>query len=244
MTQQFLKETLEHILAELKSERVKRHNWYIGIYPKEFDPYAQDGYVWDGDPAENPTERYSAENLLAVEAIRHPELHELMEKVVLEITKIGEKGNFTQIWESDQEQAGGCLARELALYDKKYLPLYYRYIQTNDLDHEVYQMEDMDSIFYKWNYGPEIIPILMYRGEHGQQAEVYEDYAGYAQEKMNSMEDAEAYYEATLEYFEDQWGFTEDDEDDIEQVKNYYSPLFADYFKLDDEQMESLPRSL
>lgn len=229
MTLEFLKETLEHVLAELQSDRVKRYDWYRNIFPEELTRSDQFNSI--------AASRYSSENLLAVESIKHPELHNLIKQVVLRITEIGETGRFAQIWEHQEEQAGGCLARELAMYDKKYIPLYYRYIQTNDLDHEVHQMEDMHDIFHKWNYSPEIIPLLMYRGEHGQMAEVYEDYAEDVQANIKSMEDAEKYYKATLKYFEDQWGFTEDDEDDIEQVSNYYLPLFATYFGLDEEQM-------
>ena len=241
MEKEFIKETLENILSALKSGEIEKHDWYSGLYPDEFSEHIGDDKYKSSvahateDGEETTEERYSVENVLAIEAIQYPELHGLMEQVVLAITEFGETGRFKQIWENEEEQAGGCLARELACYDKSYIPLYMRYIATNDLDHEVHQSDDIISICDKWNSSKETFPLMIYRAEFGQETEIYE---GLAEGICKAKEEADGYLAEAIKYFEENWSFTEDDEDDIEQIQHFFAPVFAGLFDLDDEQME------
>ena len=222
ITQDLIKETLEKILKALEAGEVERHDSYGRLFPDEFGDHLDD--------------RYSDEHVLAKEAIKHPELHPLMEKLVLKITEIGERGNHTQIWENEETQAGGSLARELAMYDKKYLPLQLRYIYTNDMDHEVNQMDDIVEICDKWDYSKEICPLLIFRAEFGQVTEAYD---GLASGILKREEDAQGYMDEAVIYFKENWTFTEDDENDIEQINMFFTPVFGTFYGLTEDEMES-----
>lgn len=233
MEKALLKATLEDILNELEAGTVKRHDDYRTLFPEEFHAYEWDGEAEEEDDA---AQRGSLENVLAVEAIAHKGLHPLMEKVVKAFAETGEKGRNTQIWENEEEQAGGCLARELALYSKQYLPLYLRYIATNDLDHEVFQMDDMMKIFDKWDYSSEIFPLLLYRGEFGQNADAYEDLA---EGICKGRKEADAYLKQAVAYFEANWDFeeTDDEEDeDLQELARFLLPVFVGPLGLEEEQ--------
>ena len=235
-TKDFLKELLGKIIEELDSVDAEDIDWYIELFPEgmslqkgylvkdRFDMYGEDG------------ERYSAENVLAVEAIKYEELHTLMAELVEKIAKFNEE-NRKPLWESEEEQAGNSLIRELCMADAKYLPLYYRFIQTNDLDHEVYQSVDIREVCDATGCPPEIMPLLLYRSEWGQEAYRYDDLA---EGICKTKEEAQKYLDQAGVYFDDQWDFdTADsiDEEDCETLRDMFAPVFQELFELDDDQI-------
>ena len=229
-TKEFLKETLEHLIEEFNSGDAEQHDWYSGIYPSEFED-ARGYLIQDTGGYYSDTERHSVENVLAIEAIKYPELHPLMVELLEKITEEGE------MWEHEEEQAGNSLARELCKYDKKHLPLYFRSIQTNDLDHEVYHSIDITEIGDTLGYPPEIMPLLLYRSEFGQEADIYSDLANGI---CKTKEDAQKYLDQMAVYFDNQWSFdvTETpNSDDCKTLNGMFEPLFKELFGLDDDHL-------
>jgi hypothetical protein len=238
-TKDFLKETLENMLAKMTEEidagDADPFDWYYGLFPDGMSN--QEGYFIQDKFGEygDDSERYSAENVLAIEAMKFPELHSLMVELLEKIIEFNEDEGV--MWESDEEQAGNSLIRELCKADAKYLPLYFRFIKTNDLDHEVYQSLDMAEVCNGTGCPPEIMPVLLYRSEHGQEAEVY---AEFADGICKTKEEAQKYLDQAGVYFDDQWSFETAesvDEDDCRRLCDMFEPVFKELFELDDEQM-------
>lgn len=229
---------LEHILQELNSGSVKKHDWYHGLFDgvesgaaEELENYESSTYAAVyGDMQEE--ERYSYEHVLAIEAIRYAELHKLMEQIVMKITEYGEGGRFAQIWENEEVQAGGAFARELAMYDKKYIPLYCRYIRTNDLDHEVYQLDDMLAILEKWDYSVETMPVLFYRQDNGQCGGIY------GRNICKTADEIEAYLDSFITYTKEEWEFDPNDKECIRETAKWLEPIFSEVLELTEEEIE------
>ncbi|MDR2943492.1 MAG: hypothetical protein LBU81_00115 [Methanosarcinales archaeon] len=235
LTQGYLKELLEEILEAFDSEEPETWEWYVELFPDEL--CETEGYYIHDITGEygDECDRYCPENILAVEAIKHPELHPLMAQLLEKITAFN--AEHDTMWVSEEEQAGNSIARELCKYDKKYLPLYYEFIKTNDLDHAVYQPNDLDEVYEKWEYSPEIMPLLLYMTENCQRSL---DYGGLAEGICKTKEDAQKYLDAMAVYFDDQWHFETADSaefDDAETLDMMLSPLFKTLFELDGTQM-------
>jgi hypothetical protein len=231
----FSGDLLEKLIEAFDSGEPERIDWYAEFFPdgleEEEGYYIHDVTGVYGDECE----RYSGENILAVEAIKYPELHPLMVQLLEKITAFNAR--HSEMWESEEEQAGNSIARELCKYDKKYLPLYYEFIKTNDLDHSVYQVNDLDEVYEKWEYSPEIMPLLLYMTENCQRSM---DYGVLADGICKTKEDAQKYLDARAVYFDDQWSFKaagSADFADAESLNMMLSPLFKNLFELDDNQM-------
>jgi hypothetical protein len=119
--------------------------------------------------AEYSYEERSGDENIAKAAIQYPELHDLMCELVEMVTC----SNFREktIWDEDEEHVGGAIARELALYNKANVALYAKFLSSNDLNHEVYQEQDIDEIMSKWGVCRETYPLAVVRwlapGQHG-----------------------------------------------------------------------------
>lgn len=233
-----LRAILEHILEELNSGNVKKHDWYGGLFQgveiahaEELEDYESSTYATVYGDMQQEEERYSLEHVLAIEAIRYPELHKLMHQIVIKITEYGEQGNFKQIWENEEVQAGGAFARELAMYNKDDIPLYCRYIKTNDLDHEVYQLDDMLAILTKWDYSLETMPILFYRQDNGQGGGIY------GSNICKNITDTGDYLNAVIAYVKEEWEFDPNDKNNIRETVNWLEPIFSEVLALSEEQM-------
>lgn len=64
-----------------------------------------------------------------------------MEKIILRLTKFGEENDA--ILANKESVVGSGFAHELAIADKKYIPLNCRFLLTNEMNHEVYQNDDI-----------------------------------------------------------------------------------------------------
>lgn len=233
-TIQELREILEHILEELTSGNIERHDWYAGLFTGVESSEAEELASYESSTYATVAmgeKRYSREHVLAIEAIRYPELHDLMRQIVLKITEYGEKGRFKQIWENEEVQAGGAFARELAMYSKEDISLYLRYIRTNDLDHEVYQTYDMLAVCSRWDYSIETIPLLLFRHDYGQHQEIY------GSNICKTVDEAQGYLDAAIAYFQEEWDFDPNSEDDIDLTMEWVDAVFGQVLELDEEQI-------
>jgi len=184
-TKEQAQSALETIMNALNGDEVETFDWYF-----QFTPSFEDMY-------EEGNDFRSDEDVVAREAIKHAELHELMAQIVEKITEL----NFEigEIWENEEEHAGAHIARELALHDKKYLPLYVKYIHSNDLNHEVYQTEDITDVIYEWGWCPETYLLFAARWfTPGQYFGTYND----MQEQMKSDEHLDMLFNGIQDFFD------------------------------------------
>ncbi len=160
-----------------------------------------------GSLPENPyslpdcDEYRSADECIAVKAIAHPELHGLMRELVDIIADENSRG---VIWDNEEEAAGGAIARELALHNKSDVILFARFISSNDLNHEVYQGEDMDDVVDKWGACRETYSVAVARwltpGQHRYEFD-YDPFIA----SIKSEDDVKAFMDAVEQWFGEEW---------------------------------------
>ncbi|MDU1890468.1 MAG: hypothetical protein E6767_07225 [Dysgonomonas sp.] len=179
----------------------KSYEWYNNLFPQldvdyEFDSPEEhmDGILDEG------TYR-GIEDVVASEAIKHPELHAKMQQLVEKVTEINNK--YRETWIDDEEHAATHFALKLALYDPKYIPLYTAFLDSNDLNHEVYQMFDISVIINKWGWIPETYLLYVTRwltttGQHAGEEIIEEDITeamtGNEQQKTILMDAVKKYF--------------------------------------------------
>ena len=155
--QQLTKEELEQSLAKVlnnlkafsQNKRKLPHDFYQKLYPAEYS------------------------EIHLSDAVRYPELHPLMVQIVEQIIEFIAYGRIGSVWIDDENQAGRYFTYALARHDKKYCQLFADCLSVQDLDHEVHQNEDIESILYKWGLCDETALILNARddnpGQHGRE---------------------------------------------------------------------------
>lgn len=143
----------------------------------------------------------SVDEYIAVHAIKFPELHRLMCELV---DFIADCNNQNTIWDNEEEHAGGAIARELALYDKSNVALFARFISSNDLNHEVYQAEDMEAVVKKWGPCRETYSVVAARwltpGQHR-----YEFDYDAVSDTIKTKAQVEQVMEALAQWFSEGW---------------------------------------
>lgn len=152
------------------------------------------------DTIEESNNYRSIDEYIAIHAIKYPELHDLMREFVDYIT---DYNNQTPLWDNE-EHVGGAIARELALYHKSDVILFARFITSNDLNHEVFQAEDMENVVEKWGACRETYSVIVARwltpGQHR-----YEfDYDSVI-DSIKSKEDANVFMDAVAQWFNERW---------------------------------------
>ncbi|WP_246057410.1 hypothetical protein [Leptospira gomenensis] len=109
---------------------------------------------------------FAAERSFYSQAIRHAELHEPILNYVYKI--IDQNRKVAVLWSSEEEHAGAHAVVALALLDKKYIENYVDFLRTNDLDHEVYQSDDIQELIERWGWCEEILSLAAARSFRGQ----------------------------------------------------------------------------
>ncbi|MDR2954307.1 MAG: hypothetical protein LBV43_04425 [Prevotella sp.] len=188
-----LGEILKSLLEGLNAEDAEQYDWYCMLYP-EVEDYEYEEYR-------------GSEHVIAAKAIQHPELHPLMVQIVEKVTGIANE--IGELWNDEEDHAAAGFARELAVYNKKYAPLYAQYLATNDLNHEVYQSEDIWDILHEKEWDKDIYPIVVSRvftpGQHGR-----EDWAGFCESGLTEalMKDGEmdVFFDVIRQFFDEKWG--------------------------------------
>lgn len=245
----FLESTLKKLhkglTGEAMEEMGEEPGGYLELFPDIYEEWSMTQFKEREENRETdlgfsepmPLERGFWEDKLAIEAAKHPQLHSIMEKIVLRLTKFGEENDA--IWGSDESVAGSSLARELAMVDKKYIPLNYRFLLTNDMNHEVYQNDDVWFVCKKWDFAPETYPLIVFRAGcscGGQHPENF-----FPADRRMSESEAQLYFDAVLKGIADTkpyWRFrkTDDPEEyEITALKLLFEP-FVKAFDLNDMQ--------
>lgn len=134
LTKDHAQKILKSILKNM--DEAEGFDWYNRFFPDFTDIY------------EKRNKYRSSEHVVAKLALKHPDLHPLMVEVVEAIIEFNAN---EPLWEDEDEHAGAHFARELALYSREYIGLYTEYLASNDLNHEVYQSQDIQAIARKWS---------------------------------------------------------------------------------------------
>lgn len=189
-----LKEILDKLLAGLNTQEPEQYDWYCMLFP-EIENYDYNKYR-------------GSEHIIAAMAIKHPELHNTMVEIVEKVTDIANE--IGEVWNDEEDHAASNFARELSIADKKHIPLYARYLATNDLNHEVYQSEDLWDILSKWpDWDKYTYPIVVTRvftpGQHGREDWIgfYEGGLGKALKKDS---ETDIFFDIVKQFFEEEWG--------------------------------------
>lgn len=109
---------------------------------------------------------FAAERNFYSQAIRHAEFQEPILRYVRKIVDQNRKGPI--LWSSEEEHAGTHAIAALALFDKKYIQDYIDFLRSNDLDHEVYQSDDIQELIERWGWCEEILSLAAARSFRGQ----------------------------------------------------------------------------
>ncbi|ABZ92948.1 hypothetical protein EHQ92_05670 [Leptospira biflexa] len=113
------------------------------------------------------------ETILFLSAIEHKELIDSIERFVKKTIEFNQSVGRHKIPYTDPERPFAFSASHaLALYDKKFIILFIRYLQTLNLDFEVYTFGAIESIFRKFGICDETLElasarILSCAGQHG-----------------------------------------------------------------------------
>lgn len=212
---------------------------YLELFPDIYEEWEEPENLETDDECDEPMplERGFWEDILAIEAVKYPQLHAIMEKIVLRLTKFGEENDA--IWGTEESVAGSGFARELAIADKKYIPLNYRFLLTNDMNHEVYQTDDIWLVCKKWDFAPETYPLIVFRagcscgGQHLVNM--------FPTNKRMTPAEAQLYFDTVLKGIEDTkpyWRFSETDDlgkYEVWSLKLLFEP-FCQSFDLNEQQ--------
>lgn len=206
-----LTEILRNILAGLDPEKTStEYGYYLSLFGDELPKVAR-----------------SKEHSLACIGVEYEEMQELMREIVEAIIALNRRPFARVLWEDDQEQAGSAFARELAFANKTDVVLYARHLATNDLDHEVYQIEDLQDIITKWGFCKEVYAAMAARigGQHGE--EFYEEYLDELQQKLEDPKERDDYIEMLARMYIERW---KGEDYQVEFARDLIDPIFSMLF--------------
>lgn len=77
-----------------------------------------------------------------------------------------------RLWMNEEVPSGSPAARALALRNRGHLATYEAFLRTNDMNHEVYQHEDLQALVERWGWCEALYPLVAARaltlgGQHG-----------------------------------------------------------------------------
>lgn len=227
-----LQKQLEILLQEVENGKIDNRQYYPTLY---FDELVEKAKSVDESS-------WKVERMVASEAIKYPELHELMRNLVKQITvfNLNAWNNYDDFWllhANDMDYAGAAYAKELASTNQEDIQTYVDFYLTNDVNHEVYQAKDIETILEKWDICEITYPLIVARwfepGQHGD--EQLETYFDSMIEKFKSPDQKDLFIEACANWFSNRIHNDkhEIDEDDKETLNNLFSKLFDEvqYFE-------------
>lgn len=118
------------------------------------------------DTSTNSERPFLAERDFYIQALKHVELQKPILGYIRKIIDHNRKGPI--LWSSEEEHAGTHAVMALALFDKIYVKEYIDFLRTNDLDHEVYQSDDIQELIKRWGWCEEILSLAAARSFRGQ----------------------------------------------------------------------------
>lgn len=115
------------------------------------------------------------------------------------------EGDSLFLWRDDESPTLLWAAYHLAMSDERYVELYADFIQTTDMDHEVYQYDHIDDFVAEYGWTPEIEELLVARvtvaaGQHG--FEQYRAHASLIRENLSTPRHESSLFDAFLEYYD------------------------------------------
>lgn len=193
---EILQKQLEILLNGFEDSKVDERYYYQNLYLNELVEHAGDS-SWE------------IERIVAREAVKYPELHELMRNLVKRITAYNNSGGicihgfYYPLHVNDEDHAGAGYARELAVANKKDIQTYIDFYLTNDVDHEVRQKSDIEAILGKWGICEATYPLLVARwfeaGQHGD--EQVEEHLDEITEKFKDPAERDLFITACAHWF-------------------------------------------
>ncbi|MHA7060020.1 hypothetical protein ACWGOQ_0022525 [Aquimarina sp. M1] len=140
-------------------------------------------------------EIHSSELPFFLATTKHPHLIPIVEKY---IQKIIQKGNAHYLWSNDENPVGLQATFSLAFVDKAYLELYQQLLMHLDMDHEVYQADQISVLAQKWGDTTEFLSLLAARctsicGQHGSEQFEYLIEEDYIPELLSNSEKKQAF---------------------------------------------------
>lgn len=227
VTQELLKKQLEAFLAGLEPDKASdKYGYYMTLYLDELDELDGDGRNTEDD--------------IALAVMQYPQLHDLARALIDKLT--GYNSENRPMWAGDEEHAGAGLARELALAYAGDVERYARYVVTNDLNHEVYQADDIDAILKKWGVGSQTYLLMVARwfapGQHAD--EQLEEYYEEMQEVFEDPAERDAFLGACARWFLEDWLGYQKVEHKKEELNQLFSELFDEvqYFEEYEQEHE------
>ncbi|EMM71760.1 tetratricopeptide repeat protein [Leptospira weilii] len=122
---------------------------------------------WDDSIKDDERERpFDSERIFYNEAVQYSEFHPLILKYVNKI--IDHNLQYSILWSCEEEHAGTHAIMALALSEKKYIGDYINFLRSNDLNHEVYQSDDINALVQKWGWCEETLSLMAARCFRGQ----------------------------------------------------------------------------
>ncbi|PJZ58530.1 hypothetical protein [Leptospira barantonii] len=143
----------------------------------EFDPKILreiiDGFITESatffpawEESTNAERPFQAERNFYSQAVKQKEFQEPILNYVRKIIDHNRNGSI--LWSSEEEHAGTRAVMALALFDKTYIKEYIDFLRTNDLDHEVYQSDDIQELIERWGWCEETLSLAAARSFRGQ----------------------------------------------------------------------------
>lgn len=226
---EYLQKVLQTAISKVKNREIEdSFEFYSSVY-EDWDE--KENFFGEGDYR-------SSDEELACNAIKHTELHALMRELVQEIT---EYNNNTEehLWDQDEEQAGGCIARELALVYKDDAVSFGRLLSSNDLNHEVYQAEDICDVLDKWGACKETYALVAARwytpGQHRDEMD-YDEIS----KAMSDKAEADAFLQMNAKWFIEKWFRHYNANNCAEDIHELFEMILQPALELSDEQIDSM----
>ncbi|MDI7204116.1 tetratricopeptide repeat protein [Leptospira santarosai] len=120
----------------------------------------------DWDNPRSSDRPFKSERIFYNEAVQYSEFHPSILKYVNKIIEQNLQSSI--LWSCEEEHAGTHAIMALALFDKKYIKDYVNFLRSNDLDHEVYQNDDIEELIRKWGWCQETLSLAAARCFRGQ----------------------------------------------------------------------------
>jgi len=129
----------------------------------EYDYFEQEFNI-DGEVID------SYEECIWEKLVAQKDSYEIIEKYLTYVEHIM-KIRSSEIWEDDECPLAEKAALYASLADKKFIPFYTKFLQIWDMEHEVYQEEDLEAIVEKHGWCSEIEDLIISRSSCNGQAD-------------------------------------------------------------------------
>ncbi|WP_299899077.1 hypothetical protein [uncultured Aquimarina sp.] len=193
-----VEQILDLVLSLLEESRNKILEEYTYVYEFEYQFYDEKDELILAKSA------YSYFDELIEKGVSFEALHN---KLWQFIDRSYYKENDARFWRDSETPVGSTAASLLALYDKKYIENYINFLRTNDMDHEVDQYGDINTIIEKYGVCEETLSLAIARacsvcGQHGSEQfeELLED---------NFLEYIKSNFDLFLQKLEEEYQFKE-----------------------------------